>query len=674
MSAELLNADALTPLAQATSNLQTLLPTLQGLIATGNALQYANYASFPAANTVPNQAAIDGATQRVYKSVAGAWQYLYNLTALPDARADRTEQLGRKTVISSTPILLRGILTDAQAPYWFTDAINNIASVGDYYIVIGEDVQIHVIHKVRWSAARADRKTDWTTTQTSQWNTEAPAWLLNGDATVDSRNAMLHAIAAERWNYADYTNPAGVTETGYVLIGGTGDRDAVGQPNRSPTLIFVRLPTDAGAIPRGQSLTRELRDAGFMNGDTTTQRNLFRLHRAALNTFYASGAGYNGVNSAPTDPVRPTFGKIVLSLNGAQDTVSSLAWTDYTAALQALMPGGETIINVPAVGDHTTGKLLVLVVTKSGASAPYTYKWRAVLWDIAANTGSIPVLQNIVSNADIFPFPVTAGQNIAEAAHNGGVVRSASGTLIWFNQDYGSAASNVFFRSDTDTADKLRDVSFTARRALGHPNGIVFQIRWDAASLRYVVCGNFGTSITLAGQMDALCKSGKVLTSFFPIRGARANDGSATVRTIFGDFTGVLVGGTRQLLVHVPIENTELPPMRVLWGLRVTPGVADAVNVSEGEALFYRAGAVGRTAPKRVYFAGGTLAVGAALTLKYTIVLKSDGTIGRLGGFNAGLDYPEPTFADQCILANFGPRAINVATSSEIDMVTFRDQ
>jgi len=537
---------------------------------------------------------------------------------------------------------LSSILTPSVAPYDRSDTTNAAVGFDRSWLVVGEDGQHHVISKEDFSTYRADREPDWTAA--SPWNVQMVSKVSGYVNGTDSPNAFMRATAAETWTYADPGISVNVT-TGYAVSVGSGD--LLSGAYRPPFVTFWR----EGA-PAAQSLTSMLDTAGIMGGDYTSPRCLMDVARVAADTFYLSGAGGN----QSTNPVtsRPTFGRMVLTLTGGTKTqtgitgVSSLTWTDYLPTLQAAMPAGETIINVPAIADKLSGTtLFVMVVTQDGSAV---LRARLVLFDNTAHTAALDALLNASSGAAIWPITPYASTVIQAAT----ITVGTSGILFLI---VGASLTFCFYRATAETT--WRSVINQANRAIGTTgvNGAM----WDAARSRFVITGSTG-----AGWLDASAKQGHPYTDVLPINKRWPTDGVRTTLPGCADAAGTLVVGARQLAVLIPTVGVT-NPTRVLWGLRVIPtGNINEVAISEGEALIYNG--------TRVYFAGGTVAGLSTATYPYTIVLTAAAAVSRPGNsFACGADYPEPALYNQAILANVTPTVTNAIRLTAEITATYRD-
>lgn len=555
--------------------------------------------------------------------------------------------------LPAVPTDLSYIVTPSVSPYQRSDGLIAITGWDDHWLIVGEDGQCHVIRKQDLSTFRADREPNWTTSE--PWNVGMATKVAGFSLTNDSPNAFFVGVARETWTYTD--TAINVTKTtGYAIIMGTGDYD--GAKYRPPTLFFYREGQAAA-----QSLTTMLDAQGIMGADYTAPECLSGATRVAVDTFYLFGSGANqSTNAAPS---RPTFGKLVLTLNGAKTetagtAVSSLTWTSYLSVLQGVMPAGETIVNVPAAGGLTGNTLHVMCVTQDAGSV---LRSRLVQFDVSALTATLDARTDVLSNI-IFPIS-NSNMRTDQAAR---IARGSGGVIFSVGKGGGLVAS--YYMKDTDT--KWRSISNQITRCLGANGMGVACIAWDGSKSRWVVAGGGGAA-ALAGWLDADCKQGHPFTAALPVACRWPGDGIRSAKGIYADSQGAVLVGVRQLIMLIPSNSVESSPTRVLWGLRVTPTVVnDQVNVSEGEALIFQWNAPS----KRVYFPGGTLggftSVGG---VTYTLVLTSTGVIQRPGsGLASGTDFPEPALALQVVLANITRAASAVpVTTGEIDQATYRD-
>lgn len=558
------------------------------------------------------------------------------------------------------PMNLSPSLTPSVSPYDRLDGLSAITGWDNSWVVAGEDGQIHVINKDELSTIRADREPNWG--QVNPWTVEMSSKVVDCDlATYDSRNTWFRGIAKESWTYVKTITKT----TGYAIIVGSGDATYTGSGIfRTPTVFFYREGASAA-----QSLTKKLDEAGIMGEDRTTPRNLNGVIRTAEDEFFICGAGQNASTSGITS--RATFGKIVLTLNSAKSetgatAVTSLTWTDYLSVLQALVPEGETIVNVVTMGGQITNVFYVIVVTKDGSNVKRS---RLLTFDRDANTGALIDAKDIVLNTSIFPQINTMTYDDIQ---NASIIKSTAGII--FTHMMGSNNFMAFYKADTENDTQWHNIVLQIKRGLGKDGCFPREISWDSVGNQFIVAGNAGNTACLAGVLDADCKQGRPLTEVFPTPLRWAQDISASLFNCYSDNKGTLFCGSRQMLIFIPHGSLEPKPARILWGLRVTPtSNINEVAISEGEVEWYSAGG----AKSRTYYAGGTfngLTNGSATAPKTLVIKKADNTVGLTGnGWKSGTTYPEPAMLDHIILATIARSPGSVVAPSEIDQTTFRD-
>lgn len=615
------------------------------LIAARDAAQQAATDAGTAASTATTKAgealgsasAANGSAQAAASSASSARESA-DAAALAAGRANEGRRLGLPT----EPMNLGYSLTPAPTPYEFTDQVSSVIGFDKTWMLFGEDGQCHSISKQGLVVGRGERAADWTLA--NPWFTAISAHV--GDSEV-SPNTFLARCARETWTYPDPGVAATVT-TGYAVAVGTGDKN--GAVYRSPTVFFWR---DGQA--KVQSLATMLKEAGIMGGIFSTPRCLMGASRVDVDSFYLHGSGKN--QSTNPDPSRPTFGLMVLTLNSAKTQtgatgVTSLTWLDCLPNLQAVMPAGETIVNVPAVADKlVSGILYVIVVTKDGGGVR---RMRMVEFDHAAKTANLNAQTNKSTGAAIFPITPPA----TDTTQVGSISVGANGILWTFSA---ASSSVAYYRAFAES--QWRPVTNQVFRAIGL-NGLgIEEAKWDASRSRFVVITNSSTGG--AGWLDADCKQGYPYTSALPAKPRLATH-SCNPRGAWADAAGVMIVGASQMAMFIPPRAAF--PTRVLWGCRITPTANNnEVSVSEGEVEIYDS--LGNK--KRVYVAPATLGALSASGFTYAIVATSAGAIQRPGnGFASGTDYPEPALANQCLLGQVARTATGAPiTTAEISQI-----
>jgi len=481
--------------------------------------------------------------------------------AIPATRETEARFAGRAPMPAG-PVDLSYLMTKAPEPYGRIDGHTSVIGFDSWWLIGGEDGVIHALNKHDLSVVRVDREPDWTLSNPYQVALTSKA----DPSGVDSPNTFLRCSARETWTYA-HPLSFNIT-TGYAIIVGSGDLSDTPGVYRPPSVFFWREGAEAA-----QSLTAMLNTAGIMGGVTSSPRCLMGVARTAADTFFLCGSGWN----QSTNPVasRATFGRMVLTLNGAKTetgatAVSSLTWTDYLSNLQTAMPSGETIVNVPAVADQLlAGVLYVMVITQDGSSV---LRARLVQFTVATATAALDALNDALSGSAKFPITPAAGVTSQVAS----ICVGATGILWSLNGSGGTLVAG--FRATADTV--WRTATSQVWRALGLNGMGVGHITYDTVRSRFVVAGGF-ESTGVVGLLDSLCKQGRPLTTALP---APRRYGANTIRgaqSVWTDAQGTTVVGDRQLVLHVPQNSTEARPTRVLWGLRVTPHAdADTVTVS----------------------------------------------------------------------------------------------
>jgi hypothetical protein len=597
-----------------------------------------------------NQAAVGASWVVIPLNLSGALAL-----AIPATRETAARMAGRAP-LPCGPVDFSSLLTDAPDPYGRWDGNSSVIGFDSSWLIPGEDCVMQVIDKQDLSTMRVDREPDWT--QASPWSVSIITKCAPGGH--DSPNAFLQGSAREPWDYVDPGTGKNVT-TGYAIVVGSGDLASPGV-YRSPSVFFWREGASAAI-----SLTNMLDVAGIMGGVYSSPRCLQQVARTSAETFYLCGSG----NNQSTNPAssRATFGKMVLTLTGSKTQtgvtgVTSLTWTDYLATLQAAMPVGETIVNVPAVANQLlAGVLYVMVVTEDGGGV---LRARLVQFTVATNAVALDALNDAGTGNPKFPLtpfndPETQSANIC-----------VSPTGILWTLIGVSGVIYAGFRANAETV--WHDAQTQIWRALGLNGTSPYSLSYDATRARFVVAGGTQGEANV-GWLDSLCKQGHPYSRAFPAPMRYAQDDVRCARGVWTDAQGTIVIGDRQLAMFIPENSVEPSPNRVLWGLRVTPNVAvDTVTVSEGEAEFYQSD--GTTVRK--YYAGGTLGsiTGGGSGVTRLVVLTSAAVLQQPGlGFLAGVDYPDSALWNQVVLASVTRTVAGVViTTGEIDQTTFRDQ
>lgn len=598
----------------------------------------------------------DGTSAGTQAAVGASWAVIHlDLSGalaltIPATRETAARMAGRAP-LPCGPTDLSSLMSPAPEPYGRWDGNTAVIGFDSWWLITGEDGVMNAVSKHDLATMRVDREPDWTSDTPWTVGLETKA----APDGYDSPNAFLQGSAREAWTYAHILG--GTVTTGYAIVVGSGDLASPGV-YRSPTVMFWREGASAA-----QSITHMLDVAGIMGGSYTTPRCLQGVARTATDTFFLCGSGYNQ-STNPADS-RPTFGKMVLTLNGSKTAtgataVSSLTWTDNLADLQAAMPGGETIVNVPAVANKlVSGVLYVTVITEDGSDV---LRARLVQFTVATETAVLDDLDD--SGTEAAKFPVTPQNSVTTQVAS--ICVSPTG-ILWTVAG-ASGLSYAGFRANAESV--WHDAQNQIWRALGDNGLTAYGIAYDGTKERFVVAGGSQATANV-GWLDELCKQGRPYSRAFPIPYRYQADDTRCARGVWADDQGTMVAGDRQMAMFLPSNSVEEPPTRVLWGLRVTPHAdADTVTVSAGEAYIYQAdGTIAR-----VYSPGGNVAgIGG---LERCLVLTTSGVLQVPGiGFPAGLDYPDTALRNQCVLATIVRETGGaVIEPEEIDQTTFRDQ